>query len=112
MNYEKLDVWQRSYAVTKNVYSVFKQCKDYGFKDQITRSALSVPSNIAEGWERFSEKEKFRFLSIAKGSAGELKTQLMLARDIGYMTAQLAEPLIIEIEEISKMIGALMKKLQ
>ncbi|MBC3764692.1 four helix bundle protein [Neptunicella marina] len=111
MQYENLDVWQRSYALTKTIYLAFRDNRDFGFKDQITRSALSVPSNIAEGWERFTDKEKFRFLSIAKGSAGELKTQLMLARDIGYLPVVDAKALIIEIEEIAKMLGALMRKL-
>lgn len=112
MKFEDLEVWQRSFALTVQVYKEFAICSDFGFKNQITRSALSVPSNIAEGWERFTEKEKFRFLSIAKGSSGELKTQLMIAEKIGYIDSKVAKPLLIEVEEIARMIGGLMKKCQ
>ncbi|MBL4630248.1 MAG: four helix bundle protein [Paraglaciecola sp.] len=111
MKFENLEVWQRSYALAVDVYKIFSQNRDYGFKNQITRSALSVPSNIAEGWERYTEKEKFRFLSIAKGSAGELKTQLMIAVDIGYIAEDIGAIKIKEIDEIALMLGGLMKSL-
>jgi four helix bundle protein len=75
MLYENLDVWKRSRLMTIEVYRVLKDCRDYCFKDQITRSILSVPSNIAEGCERSSMKERKRFLDFAKGSLGEFKTQ-------------------------------------
>ncbi|MFM2596684.1 four helix bundle protein [Vibrio fortis] len=67
MLYRKLDVWQRSRLLSISVYREMDTCRDYGFKDQITRSALSVPSNIAEGCERKSLKERQRFFAIAKG---------------------------------------------
>lgn len=112
MTYENLAVWQRSFKLVINVYKVFRINNDYGFKDQICRSAVSVPSNIAEGWERYSDKEKFRFLSIAKGSCGELKTQLMLAKEIGYLSNDNTDATIGEAEEISKMLGGLMNKVK
>jgi four helix bundle protein len=68
------------------VYKIFSQNNDFGFKYQITRNAFSVPSNTCEGWERHTEKEKFIFLPISKGSAGELNTQLMIALNVDYMT--------------------------
>jgi four helix bundle protein len=111
LKFENLEVWQRSYALTVDVYRLFRQNRDFGFKDQITRSALSVPSNISEGWERHTEKEKFRFLSIAKGSAGELKTQLMIAVDIDYIAKDIGALKIKEIDEIALMLGGLMKSL-
>lgn len=111
MKFENLEVWQRSYALAVDVYKIFGYSRDFGFKNQITRSALSIPSNIAEGWERYTEREKFRFLSIAKGSAGELKTQLMIAVDINYIAKDIGLSKIKEIDEIALMLGGLMKTL-
>jgi four helix bundle protein len=111
MKYEDLDVWKRSYRLAVEIYKEFESCRDFSFKAQITRSALSVPSNIAEGWERYTEQEKHRFLSIAKGSIGELKTQTLIAIEINYLTTDVGKMIATEAEEISKMLGALMKNL-
>lgn len=111
MTYEKLEVWQRSFKLTVCVFKQFSSLKDYGFRDQITRSALSIPSNIAEGWERVTDKEKVRFLSFAKGSCGELKTQLLIAAEIGYIDSEIVHTMSAETEQIAKMLGALMNKL-
>ena len=70
MKFEDLEVWKRSARLSVDIYKQTKKIKDYGFRDQITRSGLSVPSNIAEGIERESDKECIRFLSFAKGSCG------------------------------------------
>lgn len=75
MYYENLDVWKRSKSLAVSVYKHLANLRDFGFKDQVTRSALSVSSNIAEGGERFYVKEKKQFFSIAKGSIGEFKSQ-------------------------------------
>jgi four helix bundle protein len=85
MKCEKLDVWKKGARLAANVYKEFSCCNDFGFKDQITRSALSIPSNIAEGMEKESKKEQLRFLDIAKGSAAEFATQTYIAMDIGYI---------------------------
>jgi four helix bundle protein len=74
--FEQMDVWKRSCRLCVAIYRAFGSCREYGFKDQIGRAALSVPSNIAEGYERSSSKEFARFLKIAKGSCGELRSQL------------------------------------
>jgi four helix bundle protein len=76
--FENLEVWKRSSRLCVALYKQLRDCKDRGFKDQATRSALSVPSNIAEGYERDSLNEYIRFLRIAKGSCGELRTQLYI----------------------------------
>lgn len=110
--FEKLDVWKRSCRLSVNVYGALHSCRDYGIRDQITRSALSAPSNIAEGYERDSGKEYMRFLRIAKGSCGELRTQLYIAREIGVLEAQQARDFISEAVEISKMQRGLIKKLE
>ena len=83
---EDLDVWKRASRLCVEVYKIFAACKDYGFRDQITRSALSVPSNVAEGAERGSDREFARFLRIAKGSAAELRTQLHIAYELDYLS--------------------------
>ena len=85
MKCEKLDVWKKSARLSADVYKAFKECRDYGFKDQITRAGLSIPSNIAEGMEKESYKEQVRFLDIAKGSTAEFATQTYIGIDIGYI---------------------------
>lgn len=84
MDFEKLDVWRKSSRLSADLYLHFNNCKDYGFKDQITRSGLSVPSNIAEGMTRETEREKYRYLSIAKGSCAELRTQIYIGIEVQY----------------------------
>lgn len=82
-----------------------RTCKDFGFKDQICRSSVSVPSNIAEGSERGSNKDNMRFLYYAKGSCAELLTQVLLAQEFGYLPKDEVSGLTIELEEISKMLA-------
>lgn len=112
MRYENLDVWKRSFRLSVTIHNIFANNNNYGFKDQICRSSLSVPSNIAEGLERETEKDKARFIVIAKGSLGELKTQIMIAMEIGYIAIPLGESLSQECEELSRMLGSLIKKLK
>ncbi|AZE46672.1 S23 ribosomal protein [Pseudomonas chlororaphis] len=111
MDFEKLVVWQRRRCLAVGIYRELAGCGDFGFKDQITRSALSVPSNIAEGMERHSVKEKVRFLWIAKASCGELRTQILIGRDIAYIADPLAENWITETRELSKMLCGLINKI-
>ncbi|GAB3108945.1 four helix bundle protein [Aestuariicella hydrocarbonica] len=110
MLYENLAVWQRSRALTIQVYRHFSGCRDFGFKDQITRSALSVPSNIAEGFERESIKERCRFLSFAKGSLGEFKTQADIGIEIEYIPWNIGTLWMAECDELAKMLASLIRK--
>jgi four helix bundle protein len=112
LRFEELDVWKRSARLSSNIYKHFRTCKDFGFKDQITRSSLSVPSNIAEGYERFSNKETKQFLYYAKGSCGELRTQLYIAMDIDLIEKSTALAWIQETVEISKMLYGLIQKIK
>ncbi|CED70320.1 S23 ribosomal protein [Aliivibrio wodanis] len=107
MNYETLEVWQRSVDLSVSIYELMKHSRDFGFKDQICRSSVSVPSNIAEGCERIHLKEKINFLSIAKGSLGELKTQIIIGGRIGYIPLDRVEQLKSECETLSRMLGSL-----
>ncbi|EGQ7833819.1 four helix bundle protein [Vibrio vulnificus] len=109
MRYKELEIWKRSYQVVLQVYNLLKTCRDYGLKDQISRSAVSVPSNIAEGSERGSYKDNIRFLYIAKGSCAELATQISLAADLGYIPIEAGRKLESEILEIGRMIGGYIK---
>ena len=109
MAFEDLDVWRRSKSLSADIYLRLGKLKDLGFRDQITRSGLSIPSNIAEGFERESVKECINFLSYAKGSCGELRTQIYIGKEIGYIQDDAAGKWIRETEEISSMIKGLIK---
>lgn len=107
---ENLDVWKRSCRLSVELYGALCGCKDFGFRDQVTRAALSVPSNIAEGYERDSAKEFSRFLKIAKGSCGELRTQLYIGTEAGFIEKAMAHRMIQEAVEISRMLQGLIRR--
>ena len=110
--FEDLGVWIRSKALAVEVCRASKSFKDWGFRDQIMRSVVSVPSNIAEGAERNGTKEFILFLGYAKGSLGELRTQIMIGSELGYFAVDVAEKWISETREISKMLHGLIKSLR
>ncbi len=110
-SFEELDVWKRACLLAVGVYESLRNCRDYGLKDQMTRSAVSIASNIAEGAERNSSAEYIRFLHIAKGSAAELRTQVYIARQIGIYQNTQATDLVAELKEISSMLQGLIKSI-
>ncbi|MGB5883256.1 MAG: four helix bundle protein [Desulfobulbales bacterium] len=112
MAFEDLDVWKRSSRLSANIYKDLYGLKDYGFRDQITRSGLSIPCNIAEGMERKSTKEAATFLSYAKGSCGELRTQIYIGMEIGYIPENSGRKWLAETKEISAMLAGLMKSIK
>jgi len=95
-SFEDLEVWRRSCRLAVEVYRLLKDYTDYGLKDQMTRAAISIASNIAEGAERGTTAEFIRFLRIAKGSAAELRTQLYIATEVGTISKEKAMALIAE----------------
>jgi len=107
MSFENLDVWKRATQLCIDVYQNLRGLKDYGFKDQITRAALSIPSNIAEGEERTSHKDTIQFLNYARGSTAELQTQVYIGMEIGYIPNTLGKQWIQETKEIAAMITGL-----
>ena len=109
MRCEKLEVWKKSCRLSVEIYNNFKISKDYGFKDQITRCSLSIPSNIAEGMEKNYPKEKNRFFEISKGSIAELITQIYIGIEISYIDKKIGLDWIKRLNEISKMITGLSK---
>ena len=107
--HKNLDVWNLSIKLVKEIYGVignFPKEETYGLASQIRRSAVSIPSNIAEGAARNSKKEFKQFLYIALGSAAELETQLIIARELGYETP---DELFDRIERVKKMLLGLIK---
>ncbi|MDR2086716.1 MAG: four helix bundle protein [Dysgonamonadaceae bacterium] len=103
-SFEDLMVWKASMNLAVNVYEILNCCNDYGLKDQMQRAAVSIPSNIAEGFERMSDKEFVHFLYIAKGSCAELRTQLYLSIKLNYLLKKEGVEVIKKTEEISKML--------
>lgn len=112
MKFEDLEVWKRSAALSAEIYLALADLKDFGFKDQVTRSSLSIPSNIAEGIERGSDNEVVRFCIIARGSCGELRTQIYIGIKIRYIKAQQGKPWVQETIELSAMLSGLIKHRQ
>jgi four helix bundle protein len=111
-SFEDLEVWKRGCRLAVRIYQVLKECKDYGLKDQMTRAAVSISSNIAEGAERDSKVVFIRFLHIAKGSAAELRTQIYIACQIGLLSGEIQKELIEEVKSISAMLQGLIKSLK
>jgi four helix bundle protein len=107
--FEELDVWKRSARLSAELYKALADLRDFGFRDQITRAGLSIPSNIAEGYERDSNKEIADFLNYAKGSAGELRTQIHIGMEVNYIDHETGRRWIQEAEEISRMVHSLIR---
>ena len=110
--FENLDVWKAGCRLAVDVYSELQKSNDYGLRDQIQRSAVSISSNIAEGSERKSKKEFVQFLYIAKGSCAELRTQLHIAARIGVISEDCTSRLIGETKRISAMLNGLISNLE
>jgi len=113
-SFEEINSWQKSRIFNKKVYLIaenesFK--KDFDLARQIRRASVSISSNIAEGFERNTDKEFIYFLYVAKASAGEVRSQLYLALDLNYITKQDFEELLFEITEISKLLSGFIKYL-
>ena len=107
-----LKVWQKAKDLAVEIYKVTQNgrfTRDFGFKDQIRRACVSIPSNIAEGDERGSNKDAVRFFYIAKGSLAELQTQLEIAYEIDYLDEDTVNELMDKSQTVGKMLGSLIK---
>jgi len=112
---EDIEAWQRARALTREIYRTSKVgdfAKDFGLRDQIQRAGVSIMSNIAEGFERDGSREFAQFLSVAKGSTGEVRSQLYVALDQEYVTQAEFERLIAGVNETARMISGLMSYLR
>lgn len=112
MKFEDLLVWKRAARLCAEIYQAFSHSRDFGFKDQITRSALSIASNIAEGYERDSDRDRVKFFSYAKGSCAELRTQIYIGIEIDYIEKAQGQRWVGETRELTKMLYSLMKTLR
>lgn len=114
-SYKDLIAWQKSRALVREIYrhtSAFPSTEIYGLINQLRRAAVSIPSNLAEGQGRLSLGEFKQFIGHAKGSACELETQLLIARDLGYLQEQAAQDLLYRAEEIGRILSGLLASLR
>ncbi len=113
--FEDLIAWQKARELTKRIYEVTRQgdlAKDFGLKDQIQRAAVSIMSNIAEGFERGGRAEFHQFLSTAKASCAEVRSQLYVALDAGYLSPSTFDQIQSLAEEVAKILGGLRASVQ
>jgi four helix bundle protein len=113
--FEDIEVWKKGHQVALEIYRVTDLPglkKDFSMKDQMRRSAVSITSNIAEGFDREGNKEFVRFLRMSKGSSAELRSQVILAKDLQYIDTENFEQLNQQLIEVNKMIGGLIKYLR
>jgi len=110
--FENLEAWQMAKKLAVQVYQTFGNCRDYGFRDQICRAAVSVSSNVAEGVERNSPAEFRNFLGMAKGSSGELRSQLILAEELGLISRTNFHQLLEQSVRVSQLLGGLIRFIQ
>jgi len=109
--FEDIIAWQKAKVLTVEIYGLFAECKDYGFKEQIQRASVSIMNNIAEGFERKTNNEFKQFLYIAKGSSGEIRSMLYLAIELNKISETEFNRLFALSEEISKILSGLIKSL-
>ena len=113
--FEDLIAWQKARKLTKRIYEVTRQgdfAKDFGLKDQIQRASVSIMSNIAEGFERGGRAEFHQFLCTAKASCAEVRSQLYVALDAGYLAQSAFDQLQSLAEEVAKILGGLRSSVQ
>lgn len=109
--FEDIIAWQKAGELTVEIYQIFSASRDFGFRDQIQRAVISIMNNIAEGFERMSNSEFRRFLFIAKGSCGEVRSMLYLAYKFDYISVGQFNNLKEKSIEISKILSGLIKTL-
>ena len=113
-NYKELIIWKKGIDLVKAVYAISKQFpaeEKFGMISQVTRATVSIPANIAEGSSRNSDKDYARFLQIALGSAFEIQTYLIIAKEMNWVTNEKIDPIEMSLEEEIKMMHAFIKKL-
>ena len=113
--FEDLIVWQKSMSLAEEIYKVTKRgefAKDWGLRDQIRKAVVSIPSNIAEGYGRYRAADFKRFLTIANGSAYEVRSQVQLAGRLGYLGSLETEMIVKDCEEVSRMLVGLRKRVE
>ncbi|PIY11559.1 MAG: four helix bundle protein [Flexibacter sp. CG_4_10_14_3_um_filter_32_15] len=113
--FKDLIVWQEAMELVVEIYKItrqFPKSEIYGLSSQMQRAAVSIPSNIAEGNQRNSIPQYLQFVSIARGSLGELETQIMLSHKLEYLDKKTQDKVILQTEKIGRLMGGLMKSLK
>lgn len=110
--FEDILTWQKAKELTKNIYTILGQNKDYGFKNQIQRATISIMNNIVEGFERKSDQEFKQFLYISKDSCGEVRSMLILGQELSYINSVDYTHLLDKTEQIAKLLSNLIKTLK
>lgn len=108
--FEDLTVWQRAVALSVELYRETRSLRDFGFRDQVTRAGLSIASNIAEGMERSSAKDRIRFLEYSRGSCAEVRTQVLVGVQADMLNKQNGDRWCDETRQISAMLNGLIKR--
>lgn len=109
--FEDILIWQKSRELCLIIYRIFDKNKDYRFRDQIQSASVSIMNNVAEGYERMGNKEFRKFLYISKGSCGEVRSMLYLAKDLNYVSNEDFDRISTMVVEISKMLNGFIKKM-
>lgn len=109
--FEQITAWQKARVLNKVIYETFSSCKDFSFKNQIERASVSIMNNIAEGFERHTNKELKKFLFISKGSCGEVRSMIYLALDLNYINKKNFDDIYESSVEISKILSGFIKTL-
>lgn len=107
--FEDLIVWKDAIALAKEIFHLYENCRNFVMKDQIMRSAVSISSNIAEGYELGTAKQFIKYLYIAKASCGEVRSQLILSRELVLYSSSELEPLVESAQRLSVMIYKLIQ---
>ena len=110
--FKDLEIWKESWRLNRIIYASLEDCRDYSFKDQMRRAALSVMNNISEGFERRTPKDFAHFLDLAKGSAGEVRSMTYAAEDTKILRNDLTIGVRADYETLSKRIAAFRKHLR
>ena len=110
--FEDLEVWQRAVELSASIYRETRELKDFGFRDQITRAGLSIPSNIAEGMERSTPADQCKFLDYARASCGEVRTQTIIGVKVGFISEAVGVNWSREKRELSAMINGLIRSIR
>ena len=114
-HFKELKVWQKGIEIVKDIYEItklFPKEEMYGLTSQMRRSAISIPSNIAEGFKRYHTKEYKQFLYIALGSIAELETQIVIAKEVGLLEDLMMDAMNEKLDHTSKMLSSLISKLR
>ena len=110
--FEELDVWKRAVELSAAIYRETKDLRDFGFRDQITRAGLSIPSNIAEGIERSTPADQCKFLDYARASCGEVRTQAIVGMKVGFISEEVGQTWSNETKQLAAMINGLIRSIR